>query len=266
MWIVKEVEILDGLKIDVMNLSEKTKIKIKQYIDSMDVEKSNKLPREEKLSEIIGVSRITLRTALNDLAAEGLIFRKQGKGTFVNVDSLNIKVKFNPVEEFTEMIRNSGYEPSVNLLGIKLVPGISGINNALQLDKDEKIVMCEKIFLADGNFCAFCVDFFPLSAIGGEEAFKDFLNYENSVFTYIYNNSGRKTLWDKVKIKTIIGKEIPDLNKYLKDKKLLSKSFLLVEGVNYDSDNNPLLYAKEYIDTNIIEFNMIRQRNVNYNN
>ena len=256
--------ILDELKLDVMTLSEKTKIKIKQYINNMDVEKSNKLPREEKLAEIIGVSRITLRTALNDLAAEGLIFRRHGKGTFVNVDSLNIKVTFNPVQEFTEMIRNSGYEPSVNLLGIKLVPASKHITNMLQVDEDEKMVMCEKIFLADGNFCAFCVDFFPLSAIGGEEAFKDFLRYENSVFTYIYDKSGRKTLWDKVKINTIIGEDIPGLSKYLKDKKLIYKSFLLLEGVNYDSNDNPLLYAKEYIDTNIIQFNMIRQRNVNY--
>lgn len=255
---------MDELKLDVMTLSEKTKIKIRQYINNMDIEKSNKLPREEKLAEIIGVSRITLRTALNDLAAEGLIFRRHGKGTFVNVDSLNIKVTFNPVQEFTEMIRNSGYEPSVNLLGIKLVPGSKQITNMLQLDEDEKMVMCEKIFLADGNFCAFCVDFFPLSAIGGEDAFKDFLRYENSVFTYIYDKSGRKTLWDKVKINTIIGKEIPGLSKYLKDKKLTSKSFLLLEGVNYDSNDNPLLYAKEYIDTDIIQFNMIRQRNVGY--
>lgn len=258
------MNVLDELRLDATTLSEKAKIKVKEYISRMDLEKSNKLPREEKLAEIIGVSRITLRTALNDLAGEGLIFRHQGKGTFVNIDSLNIKVKFNPVQEFTKMILNSGYEPSVRLLGIRLAPELKQIKDMLQLDNDDKIVMCEKIFLADGNFCALCIDYFPLLAIGGEEAFKYFLSYENSVFTYIYNQSGRKTVWDKVKIGTTLGKEVPGLLKYWPDKKLASKALLLLEGINYDSDDRPLLYAREYIDTNIIQFSMIRQRNISY--
>ncbi|MEV8378991.1 GntR family transcriptional regulator [Kribbella sp. NPDC056861] len=40
------------------------------------------LPAERALSEALGVSRPTLRAALEDLAQEGLVIRQQGRGTF----------------------------------------------------------------------------------------------------------------------------------------------------------------------------------------
>ncbi len=254
---------MENLHINVMSLSEQAKDKIRQYISTMDLEKSNKLPREETMANLIGVSRITLRTALNDLACEGIILRRQGKGTFVNVDSLNINVKFNPVMEFTDMIRNSGYRPSVQLLEIQFVSAKS-IAAELQLSENDKLVMCEKIFFADENLCAYCIDYFPLTAIGGEEAFDNFSNYQNSVFTYIYGHSGHKIIWDKVKIKAAIGKDIPNLSSRISDKNINNKPFLLLEGVNYDDHDTPLVYAKEYVDTDFIQFSMIRQRNINY--
>ena len=44
----------------------------------------DKLPSESRLSELHGVSRITVRQALADLQNEGLILRQQGKGAFVS--------------------------------------------------------------------------------------------------------------------------------------------------------------------------------------
>ena len=43
------------------------------------------LPKEEALCERFGVSRITVRRTLEDLKAEGLIEKRQGRGTFVTV-------------------------------------------------------------------------------------------------------------------------------------------------------------------------------------
>jgi GntR family transcriptional regulator len=43
----------------------------------------DKIPTEPELSECYGVSRITARQAVEHLVREGLVARKQGKGTFV---------------------------------------------------------------------------------------------------------------------------------------------------------------------------------------
>lgn len=251
-------------KINQKNLAEQAKIEIHSYINQMDLQKSNKLPREEILAEMIGVSRITIRQSLNDLAAEGIIFRRQGKGTFVNVDSLNIKVTFNPTMDFSQMIRNSGYSPSVKLLNISKVPYDETISKQLQLPAEEQLVLAEKLFLADSQICAFCRDYFGLSLIGGEKSFAEFSNYEDSIFEYIYSLSGCKVEWDKVEMDTILSTDIPNLGNYVNMKEFGLKPMFLVKGVNYSSEDRPLLLANEYIDTSIIKFRMIRQKNIKY--
>ncbi|MEG0897905.1 MAG: GntR family transcriptional regulator [Ruthenibacterium sp.] len=251
-------------KINQLTLSAQAKREIYRYIKSMNFEKSNKLPREEALAVQIGVSRITIRQALNDLAAEGIIFRRQGKGTFVNVNSLNIKVKFSPCMEFSQMIQNSGYTPSVKLLRIAKIERDETICSFLQMNADEKLVVTEKLFFADTEICAFCRDYFSLSLIGGEDAFAAFSNYEDSVFKYIYQQSGQKIEWDKVEIDTVLSTDIAGLSQYVDMEKIGVKPFLYLKGINYSTNDRPLIYANEYINTAIIQYNLIRQKNIQY--
>jgi len=245
------------------HLSEQAKKQILRYIEQME-KGTVKLPREEQLAIIIGVSRTTIRKALNDLASEGIVFREQGKGTFVNVDSLNIKVKFNPAMEFTQMIRKSGYCPSVKILDVQMVAWDEKIGTMLQLAESKHLVRTSKIFMADDKFCAYCVDYFSPELIGGEAGLAHFTKFEFSIFDYIYNTSKEKVKWDKVEIGAVSGSEIQGLKKHIPIKDYGKKAYLCVKGVDYSMDNQPLLYAEEYIDTEFIKFHMIRQRLVHY--
>ena len=255
---------MNDLRLTEVSLSQRAKEKIHKYISKMELDKSNKLPREETLAEIIGVSRVTIRKALDDLSAEGIVFRRQGKGTFVNVDSLNIKVKFNPAMEFTQMIKKCGYEPSVKLLSIQTVPWDEKIGSALQLEKGSSLVRCEKLFLADEKICACCIDYFDIALIGGKAAYEDFKRFERSVFNYIYSYSKETIEWDKIEIDCVLGTDIPDFMNYVTDDSYGSKPYLRLRGVDYSPEDKPLIYAEEYIDTGIIQFSMIRQRQVRY--
>ncbi len=62
-------------------------VKIKDYIieniKQGKYEPGQKIPSEKELSQLFNVSRITATTAIRDLVSEGLVFRIQGKGTYV---------------------------------------------------------------------------------------------------------------------------------------------------------------------------------------
>ena len=235
------------------------------YIREMDLKVSTKLPREEAMAEMLGVSRITVRKAFADLAAEGKIFRIQGKGTFVNEQSMNIKVTFNPAMEFTQMIRESGFVPSMKLLRMREAKDRGDVRKILKLSKEETIVQADKAFFADGNLCVMCSDFFDISMVGGREAFENFSSCESSLFPYLYENFGERLEWDKVEIDTIISTEIAAFAEFLKEMEVGVRPYLYLREVNYGVGKKPLIYVEEYIDTSVIKYNMIRQKNIRYN-
>jgi GntR family transcriptional regulator, N-acetylglucosamine utilization regulator len=67
----------------VRALYEKTIAFILQYIDENKLQEADQLPTEPKLATQAGVSLVTVRRALQELAAQGVIRREQGRGTFV---------------------------------------------------------------------------------------------------------------------------------------------------------------------------------------
>lgn len=52
---------------------------------------SERLPSERHLSELLGVNRSTVITALNELTDRGILIRKTGSGTFVNPDKWGLQ-------------------------------------------------------------------------------------------------------------------------------------------------------------------------------
>src|SRR5690554_3903592 len=57
---------------------------IKEKINNNELSSGDKIPSENELAEMHEVSNITIRKAMSELVASGLIYRIKGKGTFVS--------------------------------------------------------------------------------------------------------------------------------------------------------------------------------------
>jgi GntR family transcriptional regulator len=66
------------------------------------------LPPERDLAEMLGVSRITVRKAIDELVEDGLLIRKQGSGTYV---SNRVEKNFAKLTSFSEDMRARGRDP-----------------------------------------------------------------------------------------------------------------------------------------------------------
>lgn len=253
----------DDMRIRGGSLSGQAKEKILQYIRGRELPAERKLPREETLAELMGVSRITIRTALNELASEGILSRRQGHGTFINEAALCMDVTFHPVREASEVIRKSGFKPSVHPLSIDIIESREPEASLLGIDASEPLVCARKTFFADNQFCLYCVDYLALSTVGGESGLAQFARYDDSIFRLINAQTGRKIVRDKIRLDVVLPKDVPGLDGNLVAG-LAGRPLLHLEGINYDEDDVPTMIAHEYIDTHLIRFEQIRQRLIDY--
>lgn len=108
------------------------------------------LPGEHTLALEYGVSRITVRRALAELAREGLVDRRQGAGTFV-AGNIRPEPIVADVVDMLAGIKAMGLETSVRLLefGYRRPPG--HVTEALGLAEDERTQYSVRVRLIDGQ-------------------------------------------------------------------------------------------------------------------
>lgn len=106
---------------------------ISNGIEAGRTKPGEKIPSESELSELYGVSRITVRRAIEELAKEGLLTKRQGKGTYVNPPKLTRKIR-QPGEtvSFTEACKLAGRDCGAKV--ISMGPEEAPASTAAMLD------------------------------------------------------------------------------------------------------------------------------------
>jgi GntR family transcriptional regulator len=109
----------------------------------------HQLPSETELIQQFGVSRITARKALSELVNEGLIYREQGRGSFVSHPT--VEQGLVRITSFTEDMRQRGFEPGTQVLESELLPARDELARKLEIEPGEELARLERLRLADGE-------------------------------------------------------------------------------------------------------------------
>ena len=96
-----------------------------------------------------GVSRNTIRLALNDLEERGIIYRLHGKGTFVSTIYLD-QTNLGSMYSFSEQMSEAGHKPTTQNRTLELVTPEEDVANQLNLKAGEKAYKLVRLRLADG--------------------------------------------------------------------------------------------------------------------
>ncbi|KWX83742.1 hypothetical protein AMQ83_30640 [Paenibacillus riograndensis] len=130
-------------------LYEQLKEKLKNEIAEGRLKPGEKLLPEVELAQKYEVSVITVRRATNELRNEGLLEKRQGKGTFVAM--AKYPKDLNQILSFTEASKLIGAVPSANVLTSELmIPG-NDILEQLELPPGSQTVYISRLRLLDNN-------------------------------------------------------------------------------------------------------------------
>ncbi|MBM7555952.1 GntR family transcriptional regulator [Halanaerobacter jeridensis] len=119
---------------------------LKEMINNNVLRAGEKIPTERELCEIHDISRMTARRAVNELVNEGLLYREQGRGTFVEEAEAKFKQQLSELHGFTEEMQNKDFETESKILSFTIKEVTKEIREHLQ---SEKAIAIKRLRIVD---------------------------------------------------------------------------------------------------------------------
>lgn len=107
------------------------------------------IPSERELSDRYGVSRMTARQSVTELVHAGVLYRRQGKGTYVAWP--RIAQGLTNLTGFTEDMRARGMEPGTRVLGQRMWATSETEAVRLQIRPGQRVCEVRRLRLADNE-------------------------------------------------------------------------------------------------------------------
>ncbi|MEO8356625.1 MAG: GntR family transcriptional regulator [Chloroflexota bacterium] len=143
------------MKKDLFKIDHKSKLPLYDQIERSlrnlivdgHLKPGEAMPGEWDLAEFYGVSRLTVRRALDELVRQNWLEKKHGVGTFVRQPTM-ASIAAGRLS-FTEQMRAIGREPGSRLIGQNVVSATDKIARALRISEGDPILEITRVRLAD---------------------------------------------------------------------------------------------------------------------
>src|ERR1700741_5637672 len=112
-------------------------------ITNGDLTVGDQLPTEDSLIARFGVSRITVRRAIQNLVSRGLVEIRRGKGTVVAAPKMTQELT--ELSGFVEDMHALGRKPTARVIGKEVVIADTTVANQLTLTKGERVVRIHRV-------------------------------------------------------------------------------------------------------------------------
>jgi GntR family transcriptional regulator len=129
-----------------MTKQHETRERVLELIEALGV--GDSIPSERQLGVDLGVSRLTVRAALDELVREGYLVRRRGAGTFVAAPKVAKGIDIN---SFSDDMRARGMTPASRTLDLRVVPAGARLGRILHVSPAEPVVAVKRLRLADGD-------------------------------------------------------------------------------------------------------------------
>lgn len=120
-------------------------LSLRDQIADGRLEDGKNLPPEQKLAELFGVSRVTIRKALDALSEAGLIVRRAGSGTTVRTSGQREKPMAMNLATLMPQLVEMGQTTTARLLSFSYGPAPEFVASALRLEAKEQVQIAMRV-------------------------------------------------------------------------------------------------------------------------
>lgn len=161
-------------------------VEVKKQIEKIieDLDANNPIESERVLSDKLGVSRMTVRKAIDHLVIDGKLYRDKNKGTFVSDKKLHKVVNY--LSGFTSEVKKSGGNPSNKVVKLETIIANEFIADKLGINEGDEVYHLLRIRFNNDIPLLLDESYFPCDLIKGltEEI------ATHSIYKYIENELG----------------------------------------------------------------------------
>lgn len=112
---------------------------LQEMIENEELKPGDAIPTERELCEIQGVSRMTINKAIISLVNEGILYREQGRGTFVAKSKE--KHQLSRLKGFTEEMEEEGLKTNTRVLNFRVKKATKQHKDIFKLPDSENMVI-----------------------------------------------------------------------------------------------------------------------------
>jgi GntR family phosphonate transport system transcriptional regulator len=191
----------------------------------------DRLPTEAVLTQRFGVNRHTVRRALEDLEARGLIRVEQGRGAFVAEDVVDYRL--GPRTRFSEVIRRQNREPAGRILRLSEIPAETQLAEALGIRRGRMVLKVDRLGLSNGRPVVIGAHHLPLPRFA---VAADVLGEETSITAALAacGLTDYRRKWSRITARLPTPEEADLLQQSR------SRPVLVSESLNVDPDGQPV--------------------------
>lgn len=209
----------------------------------------DRLPSEPTLAEQVGVSRVSIRSALAQLESEGLVSRRHGSGTYVNsVRPLVRSLHHNVGSD--QLISSRGHVPGIAQMTWRETVADDEVASRLGMEAGTPVIELFRVRTSDGEPVTIEQDWFPMSLLPPEP-----VNLGSSLYAFLSSVCGVEITFGIATLEpsrvgpdnaTVFGVSEEEL-------------CLIIRQVDYDTDESPVSYSVEHHLARAFDFQLVRQ-------
>jgi GntR family transcriptional regulator len=213
----------------------------------------DKLPTEQELVDLLDISRSTLREGLHLLEEEHIIRTKHGTGRYLVSTPNDYKFDITRLQGATEMLADYNIQVTTRVVEVREGNGDELLGKGHPFQPGEDVLWIERIRYAEKIPVIYSIDVVPRRFLANPW---DESMFTGSLLQLLQEHSGLDLDYSRATLRVVLTDEYVsrcDIGDQV-------VPWILFEQINYDRNDEPIIFSKDYHRSDYITFQVTRYR------